>query len=100
MYICNFCKGFRNLNRGSAGEIEKAVDICKPNMNSCAHIAWLQAIENEATGQLSLEETGRLSRIVQNMPHANVQTPRLVHLIGTREKDTALKYLFPQNNTG
>ncbi|OXV07830.1 hypothetical protein Egran_04405 [Elaphomyces granulatus] len=46
-------------------------------MNSCAHIAWLQAIENEATGQLSLEETGRLSRIVQNMPHANVQTPRL-----------------------
>lgn len=63
---------------------------------SCKHISWLEVFKDHS-GVL-LENTNRLERVAQHLPNPDVQTPRLVHLIGTQSKNKALKHLFPQNN--
>lgn len=66
----------------------------------CKHVAWLEAIEDRTTGSKAVINTTRLERLSEELPDSCNQTPRLVHLIGTRSKDRALKYLFPNNNFG
>jgi hypothetical protein len=66
----------------------------------CKHVAWLEAIEHRGTGSKTIVNTTRLERLSEELPDSCHQTPRLVHLIGTRSKDRALKYLFPNNNFG
>ena len=66
----------------------------------CKHVAWLEAIEDRGTGSKTIVNTTRLERLGGELPDSCNQTPRLVHLIGTRSKDQALKYIFPNNNFG
>ncbi|KAA8645059.1 patatin-like phospholipase family protein [Aspergillus tanneri] len=67
-------------------------------MASCEHVVCLRHVENERTGEIILEDTGRLWRVIQELPNPSTQTPQLALFIGTNAKDTALKNIFPQNN--
>ncbi|THC92162.1 hypothetical protein EYZ11_008377 [Aspergillus tanneri] len=51
-----------------------------------------------ASCEIILEDTGRLWRVIQELPNPSTQTPQLALFIGTNAKDTALKNIFPQNN--
>jgi hypothetical protein len=68
------------------------------SLNSCSHIAWLRVVKNEATGEMFLEETGRLEQVISEMPNPCQQRPRVVHFIGKRLKHQALRNVFPLNN--
>ena len=69
-------------------------------MTACDHIVCLRHVENERTGEIVLEDTGRFWRVVQELPKPSVQTPQLALFIGTNAKDNALKHIYPQNNIG
>ncbi|KAH8432439.1 uncharacterized protein LDX57_010075 [Aspergillus melleus] len=67
-------------------------------MTACDHIVCLRHVENERTGEIVLEDTGRFWRVVQELPKPSLQTPQLALFIGTNAKDNALKHIYPQNN--
>ncbi|KAE8159239.1 hypothetical protein BDV40DRAFT_314745 [Aspergillus tamarii] len=69
-------------------------------MSTCDHLAWLRHVENSDTGEVILEDTGRLGRVIAELPRPDMQSLRTVLFIGTRAKDTALKQIFTQNNIG
>ncbi|QSS66922.1 hypothetical protein I7I51_03134 [Histoplasma capsulatum] len=58
-------------------------------MHSCDHLTWLRYREGQ------LEDTGRLGCVVRGLTHPSKQYPRLVHFIGSRIKDGALRQLCP-----
>lgn len=67
---------------------------------SCKHISWLEVVEDRRSGEQSIVNTTRLDRIIQELPGSHNQNPRLVHFIGTKNKDQALRNVFPNNNFG
>lgn len=60
-------------------------------MHLCNHVEWVRHYEGK------LEDTGQLSRIIEQLPRPAEQYPRFIHLIGTRAKDDALRELFPSS---
>ncbi|RAQ76853.1 hypothetical protein COH21_008696 [Aspergillus flavus] len=69
-------------------------------MSSCHHLAWLRHVRNERTGEVVLEDTGRLSRVIKELPKQASQTPQIALFIGTKTKDAAVKQIFSRNNIG
>ncbi|KAK6815592.1 hypothetical protein RU639_008662 [Aspergillus parasiticus] len=69
-------------------------------MASCHHLAWLRHVRNEQTGEVVLEDTGRLSRVIKELPKQTSQTPQIALFIGTKTKDAAVKQIFSRNNIG
>ncbi|KAE8554678.1 hypothetical protein EYB25_003219 [Talaromyces marneffei] len=67
---------------------------------SCRHISWIEVVEDRSSGEQLIINTTRLDRIIQELPDSYKQSPRLVHFIGTKNKDQALKNVFPNNNFG
>ena len=64
-------------------------------MGKCEHVAWLRLIRDT---NLFIQDECRLSRLIQDLPRPTGQFPNLILLLGTRNKDTATRELFPRNN--
>ena len=64
-------------------------------MNLCDHHTWLQ-VSN--TKDLTLHDTGRLSRLLSELVDPVNQKPSLLFLIGKRAKEVAIREMFPWNN--
>jgi hypothetical protein len=64
-------------------------------MSDCNHISIVDVVGER---DISLYETGRISRVIGGLPNPAEQYPNVVHFIGRRNKNLALKYLFPKNN--
>lgn len=65
-------------------------------MSSCGHLAWLQVTGED---EVALHNPNRFQRVVREMTNPAGQFPRVVHLLGRKSKDLALRELFPHNNT-
>lgn len=65
-------------------------------MSRCEHIALLQVTSKK---ELALHDIGRFSRVAQELTNPKEQCPRLVHLVGSKARDVAIRELFPHNNT-
>jgi hypothetical protein len=62
-------------------------------MPCCNHVALLEVV-----GKKEIYETGRFGRVINELPRPDEQFPSLVHFVGRKNKNLALKYLFPHNN--
>lgn len=63
-------------------------------MQRCQHHDLVEISDSE---QLCLVDPHRLQRIIEALPHPERQQPFVVACIGSKEKDFALKQLFPAN---
>lgn len=66
-------------------------------MPECEHTQLLQVAGDQG---VALFEFGRFEKVTRDLPDPDAQYPRLVHFVGRRHKDTALKQFFPNNNIG
>ena len=64
-------------------------------MNLCDHQTWLQVSK---TQELTIHDTGRLARLLQELAHPESQRPSLLILIGRKAKEIAIREMFPWNN--
>ncbi|ERF68658.1 hypothetical protein EPUS_05719 [Endocarpon pusillum Z07020] len=62
-------------------------------MSCCNHVTLV-----EVEGEKDIYDTGRFGRAINELPRPDEQYPSLVHFVGKKSKNLALKYLFPQNN--
>lgn len=74
-----------------------ALDHCRLIlvMHQCKHTTLLQVAGDKG---LVLYDFGRFEQVIRDLPNPNAQYPQLVHFVGGRRKDAALKQLFPHNN--
>jgi hypothetical protein len=64
-------------------------------MRSCEHAALLQLAGGN---EVALYDFGHFDQVIRDLQNPTCQYPRLVHFVGRRHKELALKYIFPRNN--
>ena len=64
-------------------------------MSSCKHTSWLDCSQ---TTEVVLRDTGRLSRLSLELTNPAWQKPSIILFIGRKNRDHALRDLFPWNN--
>ncbi|QVM10724.1 hypothetical protein D8B26_005395 [Coccidioides posadasii str. Silveira] len=64
-------------------------------MSSCKHQEWIHMVRGDHP---VLEDTGRMCRLVEELPRASQQHLRLIHFLGRGAKDAAIQQLFPQRH--
>ena len=64
-------------------------------MSGCEHIAWVNLTGKE---HLHLHYTGRVSRLLAEIPEPRLQYPSTIFFLGKRARDIALRQIFPRNN--
>jgi hypothetical protein len=62
-------------------------------MPCCNHVALIDVV-----GMKGIYETGRFGRVINELPRPDDQYPSLIHFVGRKNKNLALKHLFPRNN--
>ena len=65
-------------------------------MADCTHCTWIQLCGNESN--CSFIDHHRFQNLVQSLPDPCNQTPTLLFFLGQKNKDEALRYIFPHNN--
>ncbi|QKX60482.1 uncharacterized protein TRUGW13939_07627 [Talaromyces rugulosus] len=56
--------------------------------------SWLRVIYKDG---FWLQNTGRLSNLLQGLPNPDSQTPQLLHFVGQAAKDKAIRAVFPDS---
>ena len=64
-------------------------------MSSCEHISWLECSHST---DVVLRDTGRLSRLSLELTNPARQKPSIILFVGHKNKEFALRDLFPWNN--
>ena len=59
---------------------------------------YISIIDVVKESNIFLHDTGRFSRVISNLSNSAEQYLNLVHFIGSKNKNLALKHLFSQNN--
>ena len=64
-------------------------------MSICKHLSWVQLAGER---EISIQDDGRLPRILRDLVNPKEQWPTLLFFVGRKAKNTALRELFPYNN--
>ena len=62
---------------------------------NCTHLTWLRLSDVK---DVTLIDTGRLTRLISELDHPSSQWPTLLLFVGRKAKQIALKEIFPYNN--